>query len=102
MIQISSIQSKNVRISSEYKGKRLHAIFHTVLQTFIDAQNLGLLDNITLTLGGQQRVVNLRILCIFIIGDMQGGDKMCCSSAGYSNKMLKEKTLGTLLYNASA
>jgi hypothetical protein len=75
--------------SNEYKGKRLHAIFHTVLETFIEAQNSGMLDNITLTLGGQQRVVNLRIPCIFIIGDMQGGDKICCSSAGYSNKMAR-------------
>jgi hypothetical protein len=67
----------------------LHAIFHTVLETFIEAQNSVLLDNITLTLGGQQRVVNLRIPCTFIIGGMQGGDKMCCSSAGYSNKIAR-------------
>jgi hypothetical protein len=38
-------------------------------------------------LGGVQHIVNLRIPVIFIIGDMQGGDKICCSSAGYSNKM---------------
>ena len=73
--------------TNEYKGERLHAIFRTVLKLFIDAQNSGLLDNITVTLGGVERVVNLRIPCVFIIGDMQGGDKICCSSAGYSNKM---------------
>jgi hypothetical protein len=85
------IDSKKERThqSNEYKGKRLHTIFHTMLEMFIDAHNSGMLDNITLTLGGQQRVVNLRIPCIFIIGDMQGGDKMCCSSAGYSNKMAR-------------
>jgi hypothetical protein len=75
--------------SNEYKGNRLHAIFSTVLQSFIDAQTSGLLDNITVTLGGVERVVNLRIPCAFIIGDMQGGDKICCSSAGYSNKMAR-------------
>ena len=73
--------------TNEYKGERLHAIFRTVLKSFIDAQNSGLLDNITVTLGGVERVVNLRIPCVYIIGDMQGGDKICCSSAGYSNKM---------------
>ena len=73
--------------SNEYKGKWLHAIFHMVLETFIQAQKSGMLDNITLTLGGIERVVNLCIPVVFIIGNMQGGDKICCSSAGFSNKM---------------
>ena len=25
--------------------------------------------------------------CTFIIGDLQGGDKMCCSAVAYNNKM---------------
>jgi hypothetical protein len=51
---INIIDSKEQRKhqTSEYKGKRLHAIFHTVLETFIDAQNSGMLDNVTITLGG--------------------------------------------------
>ena len=65
--------------SNEYKGERLHAVFRTLLESFIEAQNEGLLDNVTVTLGGQQRIVNLRIPVVFIIGDMQGGDKICCS-----------------------
>jgi hypothetical protein len=74
--------------SSEYKENHLHSIFHSVLKTFIDAQNSRLLDNTTITLGGhQQHVVNLCIPCIFMIGDMQRGDKMYCSLAGYFNKM---------------
>jgi hypothetical protein len=86
---VNIVDSKQERAhqSNEYKGNWLHAIFCTVLESFIEAQNLGLLDNITLTLGGIEWVVNLRIPVIFIIGDMQGGDKMCCLSAGYSNKM---------------
>lgn len=73
--------------TNDYKGERLHAIFRVVLKSFIDAQTSGLLDNVTVTLGGIEQLVNLRIPCVFIIGDMQGGDKICCSSAGYSNKM---------------
>jgi hypothetical protein len=86
---INIVDSKQERAhqSNEYKGERLHAVFRTLLESFIEAQNEGLLDNVTVTLGGQQRIVNLRIPVVFIIGDMQGGDKICCSSAGYSNKM---------------
>jgi hypothetical protein len=77
------------------------------LKTFIDAHNSGFLDNITLS---QQHVVNLHVPCIFNIGDMQqGGDKMCCSLAGYSNKMaclcqkrnVRMRTLATLLFNVN-
>ena len=73
--------------TNEYKGNCLHATFCTMLEMFIEAQKFGQLDNITLTLGGIERVVNLRIPGVFIIGDMQGGDKICCSLMGYSNKM---------------
>jgi hypothetical protein len=86
---LAILESQEIRAHQkpEYKGKRLHAIFAAVLQSLIDAQKSGILDNVTITLGGHKRVVNLRVPVIFIIGDMQGGDKMCCSSAGYSNKM---------------
>ena len=70
--------------SKEYKGNWLHAIFCTVLESFIEVQNLGLLNNIALTPGAIEQVVNLRIPVIFVIGDMHGGDKMCCSLSGYS------------------
>jgi hypothetical protein len=77
---INIVDSKQERAhqSNEYKGERLHAVFRTLLESFIEAQNEGLLDNVTVTLGGQQRTVNLRIPVVFIIGDMQGGDKICC------------------------
>jgi hypothetical protein len=86
---VNIVDSKQERLhqTNEFNGKCLHAILHTLLESFIHEQNLALLDNTTLTLGSQQYIVNLRIPCVFIIGDMQGGDKMCCSSADYSNKM---------------
>jgi hypothetical protein len=31
--------------------------------------------------------VNLKLVCFFAIGDMQGGDKITCTSASYSNTM---------------
>lgn len=51
------------------------------------AQRDGTLDNQTITLGGQTKTVNIKVPCAFIIGDMQGGDKMCCSTASYSNTL---------------
>jgi hypothetical protein len=44
-------------------------------------------DAITLTLGGITKVVNIMVPINFIIGDMQGGDKICACSPCYSNKM---------------
>jgi hypothetical protein len=81
----SKAEKKNQ--SNEYKGERLQAIFRTLLETLIEAQNSGLLDNIPLTFGNQRKIVNIKIAVIFIIGDMQGGDKICCTAASYSNKM---------------
>ena len=40
-----------------------------------------------LNLGGISRIVNIKVPCAFVIGDMQGGDKLCCSAASYSNKI---------------
>jgi hypothetical protein len=58
-----------------------------VLATFIDAQKEGALDNVSLTFGHHTKRVNLKIVCFFVIGDMQGGDKIAGTSASYSNTM---------------
>jgi hypothetical protein len=89
LYDLSIIESKAAKSqqSNEYKGERLQAIFRTLLETLIDAQKSGDLDNIWLTLGNQRQLVNIKIAVIFIIGDMQGGDKICCSAAAYSNRM---------------
>ena len=41
------------------------------------------LNGVTLTLGSLSKKMNLKVPCFFIIGDMQGGDKMCCSAPVY-------------------
>jgi hypothetical protein len=73
--------------SIHLKYQRLHAIFEALLATLLEAQQPGILDNIQLTLGGITKIVNLKIPICFIIGDMQGGDKICACSPCYSNKM---------------
>jgi hypothetical protein len=74
--------------SQDLKAEHLHAIFKVVLATFVDAQKEGALDNVSLTFGHYHtKRVNLKLVCFFTIGDMQGGDKMTCTSASYSNTM---------------
>ena len=86
---LSLIQSaaENQRYSKELKAERLHAIFKTVLASLIEAQQAGALDNIPLQFGDVTKNVNLKVPVIFIIGDMQGGDKICCTTCHYSNKL---------------
>jgi hypothetical protein len=73
--------------SQDLKAERLHAIFKVVLATFVDTQKGGALDNVSLTFGHHMKRVNLKLVCFFVIGDMQGGDKITCTSASCSNTM---------------
>ena len=86
---LSLIQSaaEDKEHSKELKAQRLHSIFKTVLASLIAAQQAGALDDIPLLLGDETKRVNLKVPVLFIIGDMQGGDKICCSSCSYSNKL---------------
>jgi hypothetical protein len=81
----SSAEDKH--FSKELKAERLHAIFKTLLASIIVAQESGALDDIPITSGGVTKVVNLKVPVIFIIGDMQGGDKIYCTTCHYSNKL---------------
>jgi hypothetical protein len=81
----SAVEDKN--LAQEVKAERLHAIFKTILATVIEVQQSGALDNIPLIFGDDTKVVNLKVPVIFIIGDMQGGDKICCTTCNYSNKL---------------
>jgi hypothetical protein len=86
---LSLIQSstKDKNLPKELKAERLHAIFKTLLASIIEAQESGALDDIPITFGGDTKIVNLKVPVIFIIGDMQRGDKICCTTCHYSNKL---------------
>ncbi len=81
----SSAEDKD--LSKEEKAERLHAIFKTILATLIEAQESGALDGIPLLFGNQTKKVNLKVPVIFIIREMQGGDKICCTTCHYSDKL---------------
>ena len=70
----------------QVKHTRLQRIFQEVLRPLVEAQQPGALDNIEITLGNVTKVVNLKIPVMVVIGDMQGGDKICGTKCAYSNK----------------
>ena len=74
-------------LSKELKAERLHPIFKNILATLIEAQESGVLDDIPLLVGDETKIVNLKVPVIFIIGNMQGRDKICCRTCHYSNKL---------------
>jgi hypothetical protein len=73
--------------SQDLKAEILYAIFKVVLATFVDAQKEGALNNVSLTFGHHTKRANLKLVCFFVIGDMQEGDKITYTSASYSNTM---------------
>ena len=82
---LSSNEEK--QLGNDLKYSRLHTVFRAILQSFVEAQQPHFLDNIPLKLGQVQQRVNLKIPCFFIIGDMQGGDKLCACAPVYSNQL---------------
>ena len=72
---------------NDLKYSCLHKVFETILSSFVEAQQQGALTNVALQLGDQIRKVNLKVPCFFIIGDMQGGDKLCACAPAYSNTL---------------
>ena len=84
-LTMSSNEEK--RLGTDLKYSRLHIILKSILASFVKCQNDSSLDGIKLSFGKHTKKVNLKVPCFFIIGDMQGGDKMCCSAPVYSNRV---------------
>ena len=56
------------------KTYRLQQLYKAALSSLVDAQKPGALDDIWIQLGNQEKIVNLKIPIMFIIGDNQGSD----------------------------
>jgi hypothetical protein len=70
--------------SSEIKSRRLHTMFGAGMKSYIALEKTPqLLSGIVLSIAGKTKVVNVKIACGLIVGDIQGGDKICCRSASY-------------------
>ena len=82
---IHSSTSERERMNTTTKTQRLQSIFRAVLDSFILCQRAGGLHGISLTLGGITKTVDIKIPCAFIIGDIQGGDKLCGRKLTYQD-----------------
>ena len=86
-VSLTTSTNQEKQFGVDLKYTRLHQILKSILSSYIHCQNSTALSNMKVRLGEISKVVNLKVPCFFIIGDMQGGDKMCCSSPCYSNKL---------------
>jgi hypothetical protein len=75
----------------ELKAKcLLHSNSKAILATLIlEAQKAWALDATPSLLGDETKRVNLKIPILFIIGEMQGEGKICCTTCHSSKKELK-------------
>jgi hypothetical protein len=77
---------QRTKIEAPVKLIRLFKLFSVALQSFIDAQQPGAMDNVYLALGDKAKYVNLKIPLAFIIGDNQGGDMIAGRTCSYGIK----------------
>ena len=88
----SSAQWK--KFTANQKHVRFQQMCNILLKELIAAQVPGALDNVVLSLGPYEKLVNLKIPVAFIIGDAQGGDFICSRSLTY-NGMIAERACRT-------
>jgi len=60
-------------------------MFWAILATLVEIQQQGGIKDIAVTLGNTTKRVNILLPVTFIIGDIQGGDKICCRAPTYVN-----------------
>ena len=77
----------NPRGIIKVKMERYQTVIKAVLVSVVKCQKSGALDNILLMLINQTETVNLKIPVIFIVGDIQGGNKLCGVTVAYGNTL---------------
>ena len=76
--------------SSELKSRRLHSLFRAGMQSYVDVENdPSQMRDIFITIAGITKKVNAKIACGLIVGDIQGGDKICCRAASYKDTLAR-------------
>ena len=61
--------------SSQEKNQRLQMLFRAGLQSYLDSEFS--INDVEMQLGSVTKFVNLKVPCCLILGDIQGGDKLC-------------------------
>ena len=78
---------KNPKGTTEVKMDRYQAIIKAVVAGIVECQKGGKFDHVPLTIANQTKHVNLKIAVMFIVGDIQGGDKLCGVTVAYGNTL---------------
>ena len=76
-----------VHLDAEDKANRYHRILRAILESYVVTQEHGGLHNVPVSLGPYTKHVNVKVPCAMILGDMQGGDKHCGCTVGYSKDL---------------
>ena len=88
---LTAFESKAQRSeqSPQTKSQRLHALFRAGMESYIKCEQdqCSVLKNVMLRLGDVTKQRNIKIACGLVLGDIQGGDKICCRSASYKSTM---------------
>lgn len=78
------------KMTPEEKSSRYHQMIGALLETHLKVQQEGGIEGIPVELGNfRKENVNVKVPVGMIIGDMQGGDKHCCSKIGYSKDLAR-------------
>ena len=84
----STNENKKVKkFTVHQKNQRYYQMLRVILDSYIQTQTNGGIQNVLLCLSDFQKTVNIKVPCAMIIGDMQGGDKHCGSSVNYSSTL---------------
>ena len=105
-LKLNALINEEKQFKVELKSIILHEALKTILKSFIKFQKNEQNVPVSLTIGSITKSNNQGTM-FFIIGDIQGGDKMACTSPSYSNKInrlyqkcnVKEKTQGIHIFN---
>lgn len=92
-VPITSYYYSNFITQKKFKGSHKSFCFNRlldkVLESFINTQQPGALDNIRLRLDTYEKVVSLKAPLFFVIGDIQGGDKIAGRYNSHSSTKAK-------------
>ena len=70
-------QNEMGKFAPALKTFRMQQLYNAALSSLVNAQKPGALNGVRLQLGNKEKIVNIKIPIMFIIGDIQGGDTIC-------------------------
>ena len=72
----------------QVKAMRLHSMFRAGMESYVALEkDSSLTKDFLMTIAGMTKSVNVKLCCCLILGDIQGGDKICCRSASYKSSI---------------